>query len=495
MLSVRVRILAAVLGLTALGMVLAGVELAAIQTGRIDERIDLSLAQEIAEIRGVIERDDPATGRPWASLEDVLLAGVEGQVPDQYQEVVALIDGDVAFRPRESIPPDVDTIPGLVDQVASVTAPQYGVSDSDDGPVRWAALPVDVSDDPRRGVLVAAMLVQPQRDELYDALRTYAIASALTLVVVGVVGWSVSGRLLRPLRDVRQTAERISESDLSQRISADGTDEVSALAETFNHMLDRLEGAFANQRQFLDDAGHELRTPLTVVRGHLETMDSGDPTDVAAARSLVLDELDRMSRLVDDMVLLAKSVRPDFVRPRVVEVGALVDEVLDKSRPLAPRRWLLDHRADARLLADPQRLTQALLQLVSNAVRHTSEGDVVALGSRVDDGAVLLWVRDSGPGVQPDDAERIFSRFERGSAAVGEGSGLGLAIVSAIAEAHSGSAFVQPARGGGARFVLRLPPERLLDDEDDRSTTTTPDPGLAPSPPSRDTLTVEQVRR
>jgi signal transduction histidine kinase len=186
-------------------------------------------------------------------------------------------------------------------------------------------------------------------------------------------------------------------------------------------------------------------------------MNAGDAQDVADTRALVMDELDRMSRLVDDMVLLAASEQPDFVRPREVELGALVDEVLDKARPLADRRWTLDARSEVVVSADPQRLTQALVQLVSNAVRHTAPGGTIGLGSRSDGRQVRIWVRDSGPGVPVEDRERIFDRFRRGRAARGEGSGLGLSIVRAIAEAHAGTVAVESEPGGGARFVLTLP--------------------------------------
>jgi signal transduction histidine kinase len=458
---VRVRVLAAMLGLTALGMLAAGVVLAGVQLGRIDERLDRSLAQEVAEFRGIVEQDDPATGRPWTQLDEALRAGVARQVPDENQEVVAVVDGRVAYRPAQAEHAGVTDDPALLAAVSAVDRPAFGQLTGAEGNVRWAALPVAVQGDPRQGVLVSVALVQPERDELVDALRTYALASMLTLVVVGLVGWVVAGRLLRPLRDVRSTAERITDTDLSERIEVSGSDEVSALAATFNGMLDRLQHAFADQRQFLDDAGHELRTPLTIVRGHLELMDAGDPTEVAESRVLVLDELDRMSRLVDDMVLLAKSEQPDFVRPREVELGVLVDEVLDKARPLAERSWVLDARADAQVAADPQRLTQALVQLVSNAVRHTGPGDTIAVGAAVLASGVRVWVRDSGPGVPAADRERIFGRFERGSGS-GEGRGLGLAIVRAIAEAHGGTATVEPVSGSGARFVLTLPLTCLL---------------------------------
>ncbi len=473
--SVRVRVLAAMLGLTALGMLAAGVVLAGVQLGRIDERIDRSLAQEIAEFRTNLEQDDPATGRPWTDLDEVLRAGVARQVPDENQEVVAIVDGRVAYRPAQGEVVGATSDPQLLAAVAAVDEPAFGQLDGRSGYVRWAALPVRVEGDPREGMLVSATLVQPERDELFDALRTYALASLLTLVVVGLAGWVVAGRLLRPLRDVRNTAERITETDLTERIQVSGTDEVSALSATFNRMLDRLQHAFADQRQFLDDAGHELRTPLTIVRGHLELMDAGDPAEVADSRLLVLDELDRMTRLVDDMVLLAKSEQPDFVRPREVELGVLVDEVLDKSRPLAQRTWVLDARADALLAVDPQRLTQALLQLVSNAVRHTGPGDAIAVGAAVTSGGVRLWVRDTGPGVPDADRERIFGRFERGPGS-GEGRGLGLAIVRAIAEAHGGTATVEPVAGSGARFVLRLPTTCVRRRRSDRDHDTVPVP-------------------
>jgi signal transduction histidine kinase len=220
------------------------------------------------------------------------------------------------------------------------------------------------------------------------------------------------------------------------------------------------------QRQFLDDAGHELRTPITIVRGHLELMDATDSSDVAETRTLALDELDRMQRLVDDLVVLAKAQRPDFVRPEPVEVDRLIDDVMDKARPLGDRDWQIDARVDVMLELDGQRITQALLQLISNAIRFTAPGQTIAIGGRIDDGTLQLWVRDTGSGIAPDEAEKIFERF--GRAAIGrggEGSGLGLAIVRAIAEAHHGRIVLYSTPGHGATFVIEIPATgRALDD-------------------------------
>lgn len=141
----------------------------------------------------------------------------------------------------------------------------------------------------------------------------------------------VAGRILAPVRMVRQTAEQIGESDLTRRLKVSGHDDVAALAHTFNHMLDRLENAFTTQRRFLDDVAHELRTPITVIRGHLELMDDRED-EREATRALAVDELDRMSRIVGELLLLAKAERPDFLTLGETDLTDLVVDVGAKAR-------------------------------------------------------------------------------------------------------------------------------------------------------------------
>jgi signal transduction histidine kinase len=239
-------------------------------------------------------------------------------------------------------------------------------------------------------------------------------------------------------------------------------DDVADLARAFNTMLDRLAHAIETQRQFLDDAGHELRTPLTVLRGHLEVLDPDDPADVRETRDLLLDETSRMGQIVEELVLLAKAERSDFVTVAPVDLGRLTDDVHDKARALGARRWVVDARADVEVPADVHRLTQAVLQLADNAVKFTGPDDEVGIGTQVVAGPsgrqVRLWVRDTGPGVPPEEADRIFDRFARGSTTGGApGSGLGLAIVRAIAQGHGGDVTVQQSDAGGARFVMTWP--------------------------------------
>lgn len=463
--SARTRILGWVLLLAALGMLFAGATVYVVERARIESRIDRSLSQEIEEFRTLAKVGiDPRTGRPFESLEGLFVVALQRNVPDRHEGLFGFIDGEVRHFSRGA---DADTLrhnPDFRRKVAGLTSTGrtgFGRIETSAGTVRFAVLPV--SPDEGRGAWVVANWTDRAQAEFIEVVRTYAVVAVAGLLLVGVVGWFVAGRLLGPVRVLRRTAQQISETDLTRRIEVHGTDDISDLARTFNAMLDRLEAAFGAQRQFLDDVGHELRTPLTIVRGHLELLDvngSSGAGEFAETKALVVDELDRMGRLVEDLLTLAKAERPDFVRPTSVDAGMLVDDVFDKATALGARHWRMDARADIVVVADGQRLTQALLQLAHNAVKHTGPADMIAIGSSLDhaSGTLRVWVRDTGPGIPPEDAERIFGRFQRGAAHPRiEGSGLGLAIVTAITEAHDGRVELDSRPGHGATFTLVIP--------------------------------------
>lgn len=458
--SVRTRIMAWVIVLTALAMTGAAGAAYLLEAERIDQRIDRSLKQEIDEFTS-FQRDgvDPDNGEAFTTIDRLLEVALSRNVPDEHQTLAAFVDDSTLFPASGELALHAD--PGFREAVTSSDQPRYGDYESADGQVRFATMPVVRGGE--RGTFVVAAFTEREHAELTDTIRTYIAVAVVALLLVALVGWLTAGRLLRPVRDVRRTAERISQTDLARRIEVTGRDDVSMLARTFNDMLDRLEDAFATQRRFLDDAGHELRTPITIVRGHIELLDVEDTAEVTETRALVLDELDRMSRLVEDLVVLAKAERPDFLRVGQVDVGRLTDDVFDKARALGDRAWRIDESADAVVAGDGQRLTQALVQLAENAVKFTRPGDEVAIGSAVSGELVRLWVRDTGPGVPAGDEERVFDRFQRGpGSARADGSGLGLAIVRAIAEAHGGRAWLDNAQHDkdvrrGARFVLEIP--------------------------------------
>ncbi|WP_433166643.1 ATP-binding protein [Kribbella sp. CA-247076] len=452
--SVRARILAWVIVLTALGMAGAAGTAYLLESQRIDARIDRSLQQEIAEFAEFHRTGiDPGTGRPFTSVDRLLEVAMSRNVPDEHQTIVAFLP-DRSFTPRDALP--LHTDPAFRDEATAAAVPVFGSYQTPDGPVRYATMPVSQAE--RQGTFVVAYFTASEHGDFADVIRTYSLVAIVALAVVALAAWLTAGRLLRPIRDVRRTALAISDTDLTRRIDVTGHDDVSELARTFNSMLDRLEDAFATQREFLNDAGHELRTPITIVRGHLELLDESDPRDVAETRTLLVGELDRMSRLVEDLVLLARAQRPDFLRTATVDVEMLTDEVFDKARALGRRQWRIDQRGRATISADAQRLTQALVQLAENAVKFTGPDDVIAIGSSANARTVRFWVRDSGLGVAAGDAERIFERFRRGRGSQrAEGSGLGLAIVQAIAEAHGGRAWVESPPGSGAIFRLEIP--------------------------------------
>jgi signal transduction histidine kinase len=331
---------------------------------------------------------------------------------------------------------------------------------------RAVTVPVQLSSDPTHSIFLLAFDYDAELEELGDNFRTYTLISLAALVLISGVGWLVAGRLLAPIRLVRETAQKITETDLSRRIPVSGHDDLSELSQTFNEMLDRLQGSMTAQRQLLDDVGHELRTPITIVQGHLELQDSRDPEDIDSVRAIALDELDRMRLLVDDLVTLAGVERPEFVKPRPLEVGQLTDDVLDKARTLGDRRWVVDSRAEHMWSLDPKRVTQAWLQLAANAVKFSPTGSTIAVGSRAVPGELRLWIRDEGAGIAPEDQSRIFERFARGANGTrAEGSGLGLTIVNAIAHAHGGTVELASAPGHGSTFTIVIQ-EREPEQED-----------------------------
>lgn len=461
-LTVRTRFLAAVLALSALGLAVAGLTSWALQRDHLDALVDGALARNVDEFRRLAETGvDPATGSDFTSVSQLLRTALQRAVPSTNEGTVALVDGEVAWEAPTTVRLRIEDDPALLEAVARHTGEEDVVIRSlttDLREYRYVTVPVEVRGDEGQGLLVFAFDRGTEHASLARTYRTYAVVSLGALVVTGVVGWLVAGRLLAPVRLLRRTAQRITDTDLSARIPVEGRDDLSELTRTVNAMLDRLEAAFASQRRLLDDAGHELRTPLTIIRGHLELVDAADPDDVTTTRALVLDEVDRMHRLVDDLVVLAKADRPDFVRPAPTDVAQLTDEVADKARSLGPQRWVVTSRADVTVALDAQRVTQAMLQLAANAAKFAPDDSTVRIGSEVVDDRLRLVVADEGPGVPPDEAERVFERFARAHAGRGvEGSGLGLPIVAAIAAAHGGTVTVVQDAGPGATFVVELP--------------------------------------
>ncbi|MFJ6569265.1 ATP-binding protein [Streptomyces sp. NPDC091292] len=429
-----------------------------------DQRIGDLLAQEAIEFTQFEEQGiDPKTKGPFTDPAQLLRVFLQRQHADADEELIGLVagsNGDLAkiiqtreIPARVPLHQDADARRRIFDSPGTT-----GTLERPTGEIRWAKVAIAPYGGDPEAAFVVAFHPQAEQARADEVFRVLLVISGVALLMTTGIGWVVAGRILQPVRLVRTAAAQLTEQDLTQRIPVHGRDDIAALAETFNAMLDRLERAFAAQREFVDDAGHELRTPITIVRGHLEVM-GDDPAEREETLRLVTDELDRMSRIVEDLLLLANAERPDFVTPEPVQLGELTADVYVKARALGARDWRLAEVTDAEVRLDPQRITQAMVQLAQNAVQHTAPGQRISIGSRADGPLVELYVADSGSGVRPQDAEVIFERFRRGTTrrgSHGAGAGLGLSIVRAIAEAHGGRVRLHDTEGGGATFVLTL---------------------------------------
>ena len=423
---------------------------------RIGDEVETELTDQIDRLRDLARAGDPAAdGEEFATVSGLFdrFFVQNTALPDSV--LVAYIDGQPVARSSRA--PGDSRLVETVDDLASVTEPQKGDIDTGSDEARYVAVPVTAGDE--NGVLVAATLLGAEREQVESAVRIAIGVSIVVLLMASLFIWLAAGRALSPLWGLSRTARAISESDLSKRIPVRGRDELAELARTFNGMLDRLETAFANQKDFLTDVSHELRTPITVIRGHVETLGES-PAERQEAIAVIQDELDRMNRFVDDLLLLARAPRPDFLRMRPIDLDLFTNDLFAKARSLGERDWRLDGTGVGILVADQQRLTQAVMNLATNAVRHTREGETIWIGSSMVGGRARLWVRDDGPGIEPAEQARIFERFARAvrpPSHGGDGAGLGLAIVKAIAEAHGGKVELDSRPGVGATFTIVVP--------------------------------------
>ena len=457
--GIRARVVLWYLGLLAMALIVTVLALRQFLLVGLDESVDASLRQEAQELSLFVTGTDPTTGAPYGNdLAAIFDDFVAGDVPEAAEGSFFLKQGE-PYKSDRGAPINLLEDPSLVEQWATVTSPTFGDIDTAAGPVRWLAVPITAGGDVE-GTFIATHFMSPELDEINQAVRLMALTTGGMLIVVSVVGWLTVGSVVAPIRRLTRTAQNISDSHLSERIPVTGNDEVAELTRTFNTMLDRLEDAFSDQRRFLDDIGHELRTPLTIVRGNLELLPD-DPAEREQTLALCLDELDRMNRYVTELILLAKAEKPDFLRVAPVDLTELTEGIHARATTFSPERvWQIDVTSHAIIEADPERLTQAWLNLITNAVQHTDVGGVIAVGSSVVDDEARLWVRDDGPGVPVDEQDRIFERFGRGRDTLEgrrEGTGLGLAIVGAIARAHGGRVRIDSRPGQGARFTIVVP--------------------------------------
>lgn len=463
---VRVRLLTGMMLLAGLTLLIAGAVNYLVERQNLATTLDESLARDVEEVRVLADTGiDPESQQHFTNAPDLMYTAMQYNQLSETQSMLGMQDGEIVWSAPENVSLRLEDDPEFVDWAASLNPDSVYLTTVDTAHTtyRAAVIPISLAEDTTPGVFIEAFDAAAEHRTLQVSLVIFTAAGAGALLLGGIIAWLLVGRVLQPVRDLQATAQRITEQDLDTRIQARGHDEFAELTETINEMLDRLQQALEQQKQLLNDVGHELRTPITIVRGHLELMDANDPHDVNDTRDIGLDELQRMSLLVNDLVVLAQSNRTDFIRPAPVDIAALVRDIGAKAAALGHRNWQLKANAEGTVNIDASRITQAMLQLCANAVKFSEPGTPVELGSAIRENPtgtteLFLWVSDAGVGIDPQDQQVIFKRFGRaGNGERTQGSGLGLNIVAAIASAHDGDIRVESAPGAGSIFILTIP--------------------------------------
>jgi two-component system, OmpR family, sensor kinase len=464
---VRARLVVALLLVTALGMSAAGATTFLLQRQRVLDSLDDALLSHVSEAHAVVlgasnsrsPSTPGATPEPYTSARAAIEAVISRVLPDSDESTLGIVNGKATFVPGITTRFQLQSVPGFLAQVVSETSTGrtfIGTVTASGAQLRYIAAPIRVAGSSDRAIFVAAVDINDALADLSNAFTTYWETVGATILIVGALGWYVSGRLLRPLTDLRVTASRITSDRRSERIPTKGHDDLAVLGETVNGMLDRLDSAMTTQKQLLDDVRHELNTPITIVRGHLELLDAANVEEVEATRTLALEELDRVGMLVQDLSVLAESEQLEPQRS-VVHVGEFTREFFAKVQVLPGHIWVLGPVGPGSIALDADKITQAWLQLIDNAAKYSPPGSEIALGSSGDSELVEFWVINLGPKIPEDARARIFERFGRADASRGiRGSGLGLAIVMAITIAHNGSVTVSSS-DEQTRFGIRIP--------------------------------------
>lgn len=449
---------------------------------KVQERVEHDLKDEIEDFENVVKNGFQAEDEQdieklkrlradkiiWTppknreELREVFDIHFAEELPEDDVYFIAIINGKFYKSTPRALPEIIDRNSNFMHTWKKLTQRsqnEISVNDPKIESILYIADPFLIPDG-TTGVFVVAHVTAGEREEAREALQVMMEVVAVVFILASSMAWWVAGRVLKPLRTLRETAKSISETNLTKRIPVHGRGEIADLAKTFNGMMDRLELAFQTQRDFINDAGHELRTPITIIRGHLELM-GDDPQEQQETITLVMDELDRMNRFVDDLLLLAKAERPDFLHLETVDVANFTEELFLKATALAPRNWKLGSLGKGNVVIDRQRVTQAVMNLAQNATQYTSKDDTITIGSGVSKGKVCFWVADTGEGIPATDQKRIFERFARGTSSRrrSEGAGLGLAIVKVVAEAHRGQVYLKSQLGTGSTFTIVMPVE------------------------------------
>jgi two-component system, OmpR family, sensor kinase len=494
----RVKLVATMVALLTLGLVVTGVAAWAVMrsylVGQVDDNLASSAEEQVNALQGP---------RNLQLLSNLSQAACPDQnqpgAPAAYAFELTNSSGTLSCSSADSSGGSEPDFPSwTVGDVQQAGGQPFTVG-SVNGGGQWRAVAVLA---PADTVFFLAASLTPVQHTLGQLVLIEILGGVIVVLLLGVLGYALVRRSLRPLVEVEGAAEDIAAGDLSRRVpELDPATEVGRLSRSFNTMVDRIESAFRERevseaearaseermRRFVADASHELRTPLTSIRGFAELYRQGavmSEHDISRVMRRIEDQATRMGLLVEDLLLLARldQQRPLDLQP--VDLLSIAGEAVQDARALEPDRDVTLAVADGAppplVLGDGTRLRQVVGNLMSNALTHTPAGTPVRVSVGTDGPYGRLDVADQGPGMSADDAAHVFERFYRADssrARTSGGTGLGLSIAAALVTAHAGELLVQTQPDRGATFTMRIPlapavePSRPAD----------PDPAPVPS--------------
>lgn len=459
--SIRVRLTIWYGGGLALIMLLFATALYVVTARALEDQIDRSL--EEAAVAASRSLEEHRFG-PFLLLDDLAQAFPELALIDKFFQIFGP-QGQVTLQSANIKTRNIPLSQTALQSSLQGRAVFETVRFRDEIPIRLLSYPI------RHGQTLVNILrvgtsLQPEEEMLARLVFVLLIGSPLAVAVSMLGGWFLAGRALQPVDDITLTAQRIAGGDLTQRIETTSKDEIGRLANTFNTMIGRLEASIRQIRQFSADASHELRTPLTITKGETELAlrKPRSPEVYREALESNLEEIDRMSRIVEELMFLSRADLGEVhVASDPVQLDTLVQEIHMQAMVLGKEQRIsttLGPVKPLRVSGDEWRLRELILNLVDNAVKYSLPRGTVELGLTQYRGMARVTVRDHGIGMTPEEQRLIFDRFYRTDAArahAQKGTGLGLSICKWIAEAHHGTIEVASTFGQGSCLTVTLP--------------------------------------
>lgn len=427
----------------------------AVRRSEVHNQANIAVQQEIDEFRAFIN-ESPT---PLKNSKEVVEAYLSQEIPHGNEILIGEINGVLVEQQNKHQFGTPEEHQQLLKDVFTSPA-NSGITNS----VHWGRVEMTSSNQASPDYFVVAVSTSSAYKEITTQTRILIGLGAVIMAIAILMAWLIANQIIVPIRSLSNVANQITDSDLTSRVPETGDDEIADLARTFNRMLDRIDSAYKIQRQFVDDAGHELRTPITVIRGHLELLETATEEQRKRSVELCTGELDRMTRMVNDLLTLAiaDAHGSDFLHLNATDLTELCIDIEDKAHILTDGRCEMLSIAEGEVLIDAQRITEVILELVRNAMKYTTDNSPITINSTNQDGQIRFSVTDQGIGIPRSVQDQLFLRFKRGDRPQSDqvpkkGAGLGLSIVKAIAEAHGGHAWVHSTPGNGATFGITIP--------------------------------------